>query len=92
MCPVPNNGLNGSAKLLAGGSLVFALNNAKRLFIYVSGAKVISEVCRDSEDLAYIVVARLSEFQEFTGDAQPLEYLEFLSVQARFIVYFKCCR
>ena len=48
--------------------------------------------CRDSEDLAYIVVARLSEFQEFTGDSQPLEYLEFLSVQARFIVYFKCCR
>ena len=47
---------------------------------------------RDSEDLAYIVVARLSEFQEFTGDSQPLEYLEFLSVQARFIVYFKCCR
>ena len=83
--PVPNNGLNGSSKLLAGGSLFFALNNAKCLFFYVSGVKVISEVFRDTENLAYIVEARSSEFQEFIGDSQPFEYLEFLSVQARFI-------
>ena len=43
---------------------------------------------RDSENLAYIVVAKSSEFQEFIGDSQPLEYLEFLSVQARFIAYY----
>ena len=41
-------------------------------------------------DLAYIVVARSSEFQEFIGDSQPVEYLEFLSVQVRFIVYLRC--
>ena len=29
----------------------------------------------DPEDLAYIVIARWSEFYEFIGDFQPLEYL-----------------
>ena len=80
-CPVPNSGLHGSLKLLAGGSLV----------LLWTMPNVCSSICRkwkcsrDSEDPAYIVVARSSEFQEFIGDSQPLEYLEFLSVQARFI-------
>ena len=44
----------------------------------------------DPEDLAYIVIARWSEFHEFIGDFQPLEYLEFLSLQVRYVFYPKC--
>ena len=61
------------------------------MFFYMSGVEVIfPSAFWDSGNLAYIVEAKSSEFQEFIGDSQPLEYLEFLSVQARFIVYFKC--